>query len=125
MVDQFYIWVSPHSQEQRTGMRAFPEWFVRTHPAGVQIERQYESAVKEWGYFLDEASSAAGLFPGQLDLCLWGTLGKSNFLHTIPGKIKNASLSTAKTTSSSTGVILYDKLLTSTMEVFVFRMIRS
>lgn len=70
-------------------MRVLPRWFTERHRCGEDLRLQYHSAIGEWGYYLDQISTITGTYPGQIDRCLWGSLGKSNFLHKIPSPFKS------------------------------------
>ncbi|KAF6810207.1 hypothetical protein CPLU01_15362 [Colletotrichum plurivorum] len=80
---QFHFW---HSTEtNRTGfVRALPSYFSESE-AGVRLQRQYNEAMGEWGYFLREHSCYGKSCAGQINLCLWGTLGTDHFLNPMPG----------------------------------------
>ncbi|KAI8630261.1 hypothetical protein F5Y19DRAFT_429484 [Xylariaceae sp. FL1651] len=69
-------------------IRMFPRWFTEKYDVGKQLRRHYEVAIGEWGFFLDKISTIKGLYPGEIDRCLWGTLPKSNFLHNLQSRYK-------------------------------------
>jgi hypothetical protein len=72
--------------------RIFPRWFTESYHHGKSFREQYHLAIKEWGYYLDWFSTVEGPYSGQIDRCLWGTLGKSNFMNSVPSRFKSALL---------------------------------
>ncbi|KAI1079934.1 hypothetical protein F5B20DRAFT_590137 [Whalleya microplaca] len=98
----------------------FPAWLGS--PVESQLNTQYHLAVEEWSYFLDDCATINGNFPGQLNLCAWGTLGKSNFLHKMPSKIRSYALENDNERNDEPGEVIYDKVLPLTAEIFVFRL---
>ncbi|KAF6817206.1 hypothetical protein CPLU01_13653 [Colletotrichum plurivorum] len=76
---QFSLW---HASKTNTHgfVRAFPSFFSESD-AGAQLQMQYHEAISEWGYFLDNYSCHGNSLAGQIDLCLWGTLGRNHVLH--------------------------------------------
>ncbi|KAI1387723.1 uncharacterized protein F4822DRAFT_290931 [Hypoxylon trugodes] len=97
----------------RVVRQAFPEWFDE------QLYMQYCSAITEWGYLLTYHAHATGRFPGQIDQCLWGALGTSNFMHGFPSKFKSYALEMAGSGCANRDVLLYDKLIFPSMEILV------
>ncbi|KAI3326935.1 hypothetical protein HD806DRAFT_378066 [Xylariaceae sp. AK1471] len=81
----------PNSTPNQGGkqlVRMFPRWFTDKYAIGTQLRRQYEAAIGEWGFFLDRISTIKGIYPGEIDRCLWGSLPKSNFLHNLQCRYK-------------------------------------
>ncbi len=71
-----------HSLQSGPGFkRVFPRWFVSLHACGNLLSHQYIEFVGEWGYMLDKYTASHGDFPGEINRCLWGTLGSQNFLY--------------------------------------------
>lgn len=70
-------------------MRVFPRWFGEQYERGAELHRQYNKAIGEWGYYLNEKSMYKGSHRGNLGFCLWATLGKTNFLSRIPSDFKS------------------------------------
>jgi hypothetical protein len=58
--------------------RVFPAWL------GAQcdetIENDYRLFISDWGYLLDEITGLGSIHTGEIDRCLFGTLGSSNFM---------------------------------------------
>ena len=78
----FCIWVTIGAEYEGPHLvRSFPEFFTEDNGLGSALQKQYHEAIAEWGYFLDQRSCALGDFPGEIDLCLWGTLGEGHILH--------------------------------------------
>jgi hypothetical protein len=77
------MWAGPQLK------RVFPSWFEKRHHCGAQISQQYYTFVGEWGGFLDQITSASGVFPGEIERCLWGTLKPQSFLRTNKGHFKS------------------------------------
>lgn len=57
----------------------------------------YREAIGEWGYLLDSALSARGSLSGQIDKCLWGSLGKHNFLYKVESHAKSYRIEKSET----------------------------
>lgn len=90
LTGQFSFWYSSGQEHRgRHLVRTFPRWFTEEHHCGEDLRLQYHSAVGEWGYYLDKISTITGTYPGQIDRCLWSSLGKSNFLYRIPSSFKS------------------------------------
>lgn len=70
-------------------VRVFPRWFTEQYEHGAELHRQYNKAIGEWGYYLNEKSWYKGSHRGNLGFCLWSTLGKTNFLSRIPSDFKS------------------------------------
>ncbi|KAF7541490.1 hypothetical protein G7054_g584 [Neopestalotiopsis clavispora] len=84
----FNMWFN--QETQKVGMlRAFPHWFAEHYPSGKEFEKQYYSAIREWAYYLDTYANTKSSCAGQLDHCHWQSLGPSNFLSSIPSRIKS------------------------------------
>jgi len=45
--------------------------------------RQYDTALAEWGYYLNTFCTFTGKHPGEIERCMWSSLGKRNFLSPI------------------------------------------
>ena len=56
---------------------------------GRSLSQQYYTFVGEWGYFLDEYASSKGSCPGELDHCLWNSLGPEHFLRKNKSRYKS------------------------------------
>ncbi|KAF2998069.1 hypothetical protein E8E14_000215 [Neopestalotiopsis sp. 37M] len=84
----FNMWFN--QETQKVGMlRAFPHWFAEHYPSGKEFEKQYYSAIREWAYYLDTYANTKSSCAGQLGHCHWQSLGPSNFLSSIPSRIKS------------------------------------
>ncbi|KAI1425070.1 hypothetical protein F5Y12DRAFT_714730 [Xylaria sp. FL1777] len=70
-------------------VRSFLRWFTKGHPLGKSIQRQYQAAIFEWGYYLNKFSFFQGEYPGQLGRCWWASLGKGNFLYRVANTFKS------------------------------------
>lgn len=67
-------------------MRALPSYmYFSESEAGARLQRQYNEAIGEWGYFLRQHSCHGKSCADQIDLCLWGTMGTDHFLNPMPG----------------------------------------
>lgn len=67
--------------------RVFPFW-LQSH-CDQQLELKYSAFVGEWGHVLDQTTNINGTSPGEIDRCLWSSLGSKNFLHNGPSKYKS------------------------------------
>lgn len=86
----FSFWFRWTDREQgKQLVRVFPRWFSEQYERGAELHRQYNKAIGEWGYYLDQKSLYKGPHRGNLRLCLWATLGKTNFLSRIPSDFKS------------------------------------
>ncbi len=59
--------------------RTFPRWFTESGPRGQKYVSDYTRFVDNWGYLL-------GSNKGDIDRCLWGTLGPRSFLSGNTGR---------------------------------------
>jgi hypothetical protein len=84
-IGQFQVWLSLPSGPGFK--RVFPRWFVSHHACGNLLSHQYIEFVGEWGYFLNRDTASHGQFPGEINRCLWGTLGSHNFLYESSKKL--------------------------------------
>ncbi|KAG5663417.1 hypothetical protein KAF25_001353 [Fusarium avenaceum] len=71
--------------------RNLPSFFTK-YGSGKSLHKQYQDAIIEWGYFLRSFSPYDCQFPGQLDKCLWSTLGSANFMNRIESQLKGYAL---------------------------------
>jgi hypothetical protein len=62
------------------------------HPCLKGLGNQYYEAIAEWGYLFNSFTNLSGIFPGQIDKCLWGTLGKTSFLNKSKSRVKSYRL---------------------------------
>lgn len=65
--------------------RNLPEWF-RTRNEGRELVAQYEIFFSEWSTFLQ--LGVTDFLNGEIERCLWGTLGKKNFLWEFGTKVE-------------------------------------
>ncbi|KAM3069555.1 hypothetical protein ACMFMG_005658 [Clarireedia jacksonii] len=85
---QFQFWLSANRMWAGLHLRrVFPFW-LQSH-CDQQLELKYSTFVGEWGHVLDEVTNISGQYPGEIDRCLWGSLGPKNFLHNGPSKYKS------------------------------------
>jgi hypothetical protein len=103
-------------------VRAFPFWFTERHHCGSEINREYQRAIGEWGYYLSEISTVHGKYPGQIDRCLWASLGKSNFLHKLPSDFKSFVLDRSETKPCEESTLFHSIVNASGTEVGLFKM---
>ncbi|OCL03472.1 hypothetical protein AOQ84DRAFT_433927 [Glonium stellatum] len=87
---QFNFWFKmTHEWAGPQLRRVFPRWFVMNCELGRSLSQQYYTFVGEWGYFLGEHASSEGSCPGELDHCLWNSLGPEHFLHKNKSRYKS------------------------------------
>ncbi|KAI4248357.1 MAG: hypothetical protein LQ352_005928 [Teloschistes flavicans] len=75
---QFTLWFS-HIQMCQGYRRTFPRWFTDSGHSGEKFVTDYNRFVDDWGYLLEQ-------YPGEIDRCLWGTLGPRSFLSGNAGR---------------------------------------
>jgi hypothetical protein len=85
---QFQFWLSTNRKWAGPHLRrVFPSW-LQSH-CDQQLDLKYSAFVGEWGHVLDQVTNISGMYPGEIDRCLWGSLGSNNFLHNGPSKYKS------------------------------------
>ncbi|PQE08404.1 Zinc finger protein [Rutstroemia sp. NJR-2017a BBW] len=89
-------WAGPHLK------RVFPSW-LQSH-CDQQLDIKYSTFVGEWGHVLDQVTNISGMYPGEIDRCLWGSLGSNNFLHKGPSKYRSFVFEDAESREISEGV---------------------
>lgn len=93
---QFEVYARSQSPDQIFTKRVFPKWFANHSMDGCsQFSKNYRSYISEWHNLLGCATcdeprcyrhSSAKHLRGELDRCLWGSLGPRNFLSSKPGR---------------------------------------
>ncbi|TKW49344.1 hypothetical protein CTA1_9024 [Colletotrichum tanaceti] len=68
--------------------KSFPRWFTKQHHSRNVLDEQLKHALQEWFLTLAVDNFRHGLYPGQIDRCLWSTLPRKNFLHKAPCSFK-------------------------------------
>ncbi|KAK2013704.1 hypothetical protein LZ32DRAFT_529762 [Colletotrichum eremochloae] len=118
----FNFWYNSNDELQlRSLVRAFPKWFVKKHQCGARLQKEYHHAIGEWNHFLSTQSNYAGKFRGEIQRCLWGCLGKSNFLHKVPNTIKSFILGDDVEPPART-VMFYDRVGPGGSEIDFFKL---
>lgn len=92
----FEVYTLGSSPDQIFTKRVFPKWFASHSMDGCsKFSKNYRSYISEWHNLLDCATcdeprcyrhSGAKQLKGELDRCLWGSLGPRNFLSSNPGR---------------------------------------
>ncbi|KAK2029177.1 hypothetical protein LX32DRAFT_589059 [Colletotrichum zoysiae] len=119
----FYFWYNLGDVLQpKSLVRAFPKWFVKHHHSGARLQKEYHHAIGEWNFFLSTQSTYSGKFRGEIQRCLWGCLGESNFLHKIPSTIKNFILEDAGVEPPAKTVVFYDRVSPGGTEIDFFKL---
>ncbi|KAL5043901.1 hypothetical protein BDW71DRAFT_209886 [Aspergillus fruticulosus] len=81
--------------------RALPHWFVRMafREPSMHFSQDYRVFLHEWSYLLscdccDNPSCPMAGFAGQIDRCIFGTLGTNNFMSSMRSRYAGFSLCT-------------------------------
>ncbi|KAL4784384.1 hypothetical protein BJX76DRAFT_367696 [Aspergillus varians] len=82
--------------------RALPVWFVRmtSRNPDMHFLQDYRVFLHEWSYLLgcgccSNSSCALSIFAGEIDRCLFGALGGSNFMSSMRSRYAGFALSTS------------------------------
>lgn len=103
-------------------VRVFPRWFSEEYERGADLHRQYNKAIGEWGYYLDKKSIYKGSHRGNLRLCLWNTLGKTNFLSRIPSDFKSFVFERSETHLDEKCTFLSERIDDSGTQLDLFKL---
>jgi hypothetical protein len=101
-------------------VRVFPRWFTEKFRGGESLVRQYHEAIGEWGFYLSTMAGLRGKYPGEIDRCLWNSLGKPSFMHKIPSKYKSFTFDKAEV-YQSVSMPVFERILGSGNEIHVFK----
>ncbi|KAL4910401.1 hypothetical protein BDW74DRAFT_186412 [Aspergillus multicolor] len=81
--------------------RAFPHWFVRLalRDPTMHFSQDYRVFIHEWAYLLvcgccENPSCEMARYAGQIDRCIFGTLGTNNFMSNMKSRFSGFSLCT-------------------------------
>ncbi|RDW90659.1 uncharacterized protein DSM5745_02434 [Aspergillus mulundensis] len=81
--------------------RALPHWFVRMalRDPSMHFSQDYRVFLHEWAYLLacgccDNPSCSMARYAGQIDRCIFGTLGTNNFMSSMKSRYTGFSLCT-------------------------------
>jgi hypothetical protein len=83
---------SPHSNKNDLWLkRVFPHWFSRHSTKGCgKFSKDYRKFASEWSYLLgcgsyqnDDPKCLYSYYAGEIDRCMWGSLGPGNFLSSL------------------------------------------
>ncbi|KAK1985741.1 hypothetical protein LZ30DRAFT_808272 [Colletotrichum cereale] len=119
----FNLWYNSRDKLQLNSLvRAFPRWFVKKHHCGARIQKEYHAAIGEWSPYLSTQSTYAGKFRGQIERCLWGCSGESNFLHKVPSTIKSFILENVGVEAPARTVKFYDRVSPDGSEIDFFKL---
>lgn len=105
-------------------MRPFPRWFVPQQPGGAELQEQYNSAIGEWSHYLSDKSTYHGGFRGQIGRCLWSSLGKDNFLHSINSQVKNFLFENPDGAKPAKSTLFFDRVGTDGAEIDFFQVVK-
>ncbi|KAL3479827.1 hypothetical protein BJX99DRAFT_255263 [Aspergillus californicus] len=82
--------------------RALPQWFVRmtSRNPDMHFSQDYRVFLHEWSYFLscgccENPSCLMSRYAGQIDQCVFGTLGANNFMSNMHSRYAGFALSTS------------------------------
>ncbi|OMP86801.1 hypothetical protein BK809_0000476 [Diplodia seriata] len=90
--------VNGRPEHQKFLRRVFPDWFASRDSQECHIRRDYREFIHEWSYYLkcgccENPKCLMPQFAGEIDRCLFGALGRENFMSQFQSRYVSFKLS--------------------------------